>query len=85
MGCEGDLNSLAFDGMGNKRAQWQVLVEDRRRDMSASQKNAAICLTATLFGIHVSYGKVLVLTDSNFDRVVSENREGLLVDIYAPW
>ena len=68
-----------------KMAQWQFLIKDRRRDMSASQKYAATCLIATLFGAHVSYGKVLVLTDSNFDRVVSESREGVLVDIYAPW
>jgi len=35
--------------------------------------------------VHFSRGKVFVLTDDNFDRVVSESREGIMVDIYAPW
>jgi hypothetical protein len=34
---------------------------------------------------HASLGEVLILTNSNFDKVISESRRGILIDIYAPW
>ena len=53
----------------------------------ALRKSAAPLLyfsfTSLLF--HHCHAKVIVLTDENFDSLVSNSNEPWLVDIFAPW